>query len=81
MVEVFITSIQEIIRAKALVNGFENDFPHLRFNVDLDRSENDFPCSHAILRVEGRLINSETIIATVKKLGYKCEVLADKICT
>jgi hypothetical protein len=80
MVEVFITSIQETIPAKRMVNVLENDFPELRFNVDLYNSESDFPCSHAILRVEGRAINAEAIITTVNKLGCKCAVLADKIC-
>lgn len=73
MVEVFITNIQEPVQAEKILMFLENIFPELKINFDLD------DC-HKILRVEGAKINQDSIISIVKKSGYICEILEDKIC-
>ncbi len=82
MVEVLITDIEDAQQSERTTNLLENSFATLQFNLDLENSQvrTDFPCRHAVLRVEGITIDTGHIMATVKKLGFRCEVLADKIC-
>ena len=53
-----------------------------QFSLDLERSRvgTHFPCRHTVLQVEGITINAGRIMATVNRLGFRCEVLANKIC-
>jgi hypothetical protein len=81
MVEVFITDIQTKDQAEAVLIDIQNENADLKINFDLNETDFPFPCGHTILRVEGFQINLENILKQVGKLGFKCEVLEDKICT
>lgn len=80
MVEVFITDIQNNIQAELMLNNIEKDNPDLKINLDLNAPGFAFPCGHTILRVEGNKIISERIMAAIRKQGFNCELLEDKIC-
>ncbi|WP_460469971.1 hypothetical protein [Emticicia fontis] len=80
MIEVFITSISNRIQAESVLKSLTGQFPRLKFNFDLDNSEAPFPCGHSILRAEGAMIDTESIISVLNKSGYKCEILEDKVC-
>lgn len=81
MVEVFITDIQNNIQADIILNIILKDNTDLKINFDLNETDLSFPCGHTILRVEGNKIISNGIMETVRKQGFKCEILEDKICT
>ncbi len=51
----------------------------MKINFDLNETDFSFPCGHTILRVEGTKVNSENILKQIGKLGFKCDVLEDKI--
>ncbi|MFD2522696.1 hypothetical protein [Emticicia soli] len=80
MIEVFITDIQTQMQADSMLEILKKSFPELKFNFDLSSSDAPFPCGNNILRAEGAMINAESIIATLNKSAFKCEVLEDKIC-
>lgn len=82
MVEVFITDIDNARQAQRTTILIESRFAALRFHVDMDGSQAgvEFPCRHTVLGAEGRSIDVNGLMAAVKQLGYKGEVLADKIC-
>jgi hypothetical protein len=82
MVEIFITDIEDAQQAKQMKYLLESCFATLQFNLDLENSRvgNDFPCRHTILRVEGNTMDTDRIMATMSQLGFRCEVLVDKIC-
>ncbi|MFV8348034.1 hypothetical protein [Flavobacterium sp. ZB4P13] len=80
MVEVFITDIQNQIQADNILKNIQKNNTDLKINFDLQETDLPFPCGHTILRIEGDDINSESILTTVKKLGFNCEILEDKIC-
>jgi|TARA_R110002050_G_scaffold179449_1_gene312829 hypothetical protein len=80
MIEVFITDIQTKVQADKVFGFTTNSFPNLKMNFDLKEEKKQFPCGHTVLRVEGEIINSEKIISELNKLGFKCEILEDKIC-
>lgn len=81
MVEVFITDIQHKIQAEIITNIIQSENPELKINFDLNETALPFPCGHTILRAEGREINSVNILTSVRKQGFNCEILEDKICT
>ena len=78
MIEVFITDIQTKNQAEAVLIDIQNT--DLKINFDLNETDFSFPCGHTILRVEGTKVNSENILKQIGKLGFKCDVLEDKIC-
>lgn len=80
MIEVFTTDVQNEIHAEQLLNMLNNNFSQLKINLDIEGTNLPYPCGHSILRVEGRLINSEKIINLVNKSGFMCDILEDKIC-
>jgi len=80
MVEVFITDIQNEIQSESVLNTIQNENIELKINFDLNETDFSFPCGHTILRVEGSKINSDKILVSVRKQGFKCEILEDKIC-
>jgi len=80
MIEVFITDIQTKNQAEAVLIDIQNKNTDLKINFDLNETDFSFPCGHTILRVEGTKVNSENILKQIGKLGFKCDVLEDKIC-
>lgn len=80
MVEVFITDIQNNILAGIILNNIQIDNTDLKINLDLRETDLTFPCGHTILRVEGNKINTDRIKESVRKQGFKCEILEDKTC-
>jgi hypothetical protein len=78
MVEVFITDIQTKEQAESISGILQT--PSLKINYDLNETDRPYPCGHTILRVECHELNSEAIMATVRTLGFNCDVLEDKIC-
>ena len=80
MIEIFITNIQDSIQADKVKTSIRNHYSDLKINLDLNETGFLFPCGHTILRVEGDKINSDEIIVIVNQLGFKCEILEDKIC-
>lgn len=81
MVEVFITDIQNEIQTAKVFTEIQKENTDLKINFDLNETDLPFPCGHTILRVEGNKINSDRIIVSVRKHGFNCEILEDKICT
>lgn len=81
MIEVFITDIQNNIQADIILNNIQKDNTDLKITFDLNETDLSFPCGHTILRVEGNKINSDRIMVSVRKQGFNCEILEDKICT
>lgn len=49
-------------------------------DFDFNETQKAYPCGHTILRVEGSKIKVKRILTSVKKLGYSCEILQDKVC-
>ncbi|TYQ00168.1 hypothetical protein C7447_101778 [Tenacibaculum adriaticum] len=80
MIEVFTTNIQDHIQVNCILKILENSFPVLKFNFDLEDFKLPYPCNHSILRVEGKLIHTESIITILDQLGYQCDILEDKVC-
>jgi len=81
MIEVFTIDIQEQNQAKQILKVLKQNYPELRINIDFgDWQSPAAKCKNQILRVEGPSINSSSIISTVEKSGFRCDVLPDKIC-
>lgn len=80
MIEVFITDIQTEVQVDKTFDFIKNHFPDLKIDFDLKDEKKPFPCGHTILRVEGKTISSEKIISELKKIGFRSEILEDKIC-
>lgn len=80
MTEIFITNIQTKIQAKEVLDIFKANKPDLKISYDLNETENSYPCGHTILRVEGDKVETRDILAALNSLGYKCEILEDKVC-
>jgi hypothetical protein len=80
MTEIFITDIQSKIQADEILNFFKIKNPGLKISYDLNETEKSYPCGHTIIRVEGDMIHSESILTTVRNSGYHCELLEDKVC-
>lgn len=80
MVAVFITDMQTEIQVDEISSTIKHENSGLKINFDLNETDLPFPCGHTILRIEGRKIFPDKIIATVRRLGFNCEVLEDKVC-
>lgn len=80
MIEVFTTNIQNEIQANHVSYMLENVFPELKINFDLNETNLPYPCGHTILRIVGNIINTEKVLSVVHKLGFRCDILEDKIC-
>jgi hypothetical protein len=81
MVEVFITDIQNNIQSDIILDNIQKDNTDLKITFDLNETDLSFPCGHTILRIEGNKINADKIMVAVRKQGFNCEILEDKICT
>lgn len=81
MVTVFISDIKTEVEAESILSTIKSKNEGLKINFDLNETELPFPCGHTVLRLEGSKINVNRILATVISLGFKCEILEDKICT
>lgn len=80
MTEIFITDIQTKIQANNILDFFKSNKPDLKINYDLNETDKVYPCGHTILRVAGDKIETKGILTAIKNLGYKCDVLEDKVC-
>lgn len=80
LVETFITDIQNAMQSEKILNTIKGENVELKINFDLNETDFPFPCGHTILRVEGKKINSDSILVSVRNQGFKCEILEDKIC-
>tara|TARA_R110002049_G_scaffold93815_6_gene231590 strand:- start:1555 stop:1827 length:273 start_codon:yes stop_codon:yes gene_type:complete len=80
MVEVFITNIKSEIFSKKIQQFLEREYPNLKINFDLEDFNEPYPCGHSILRIEGKLIDTNCISQQLKTKGIECELLIDKIC-
>lgn len=80
MIEVFITNIQNKVEAERTSSIIQSENAELKINYDLNETNFPFPCGHTILRVDGNIINSDKILASVRNQGFNCEILEDKIC-
>jgi hypothetical protein len=81
MVEVFITNIQNEQDATNALGILQNLFPSVKANIDLEDFEEPYPCTHSVLRVEGKEIYSEAILTLLRNKGIECEILPDKTCS
>lgn len=68
MVTVFKTNVQCPAKAVFIVNGLLSEYPAFRINFDLEDCDR-------ILRVEGKHIEINGIIASLQNHGYLCEEL------
>jgi hypothetical protein len=80
MTEIFITNIQTKLQAKEVLDFFKANVADLKISYDLNETENSYPCGHTILRVEGDKVDTQNILTALNSLGYKCEILEDKVC-
>ncbi len=80
MTEIFITNVQNEVQTKNILDFFKIVNPELKITLDLNETENSYPCGHTIIRVEGDKINAKSIVNMAKRLGYNCDILEDKIC-
>ena len=80
MVEVFITNVKSEILSKEILQFLENKYPNLKFNFDLEDFNEPYPCGHSILRIEGKAIDTNSIVIQLKFKGIECELLDDKTC-
>ncbi|MDW7691771.1 hypothetical protein R9C00_16500 [Flammeovirgaceae bacterium SG7u.111] len=80
MVEVFITNIKPEILSKEMLRFLENEHPNLKINFDLEDFNEPYPCGHSILRIEGKIIDTNSFVQQLKNKGIECELLEDKIC-
>ncbi len=81
MVEVFITNIQSSTQAEKVQTMIQSLNAALKIHMDLHETDAYFPCGNTILRIEGNEINSYKIMEIVRRQGFNCEILEDKICT
>lgn len=65
---------------KEILQFLENNNPNLKINFDQEDFKEPYPCEHSILRVEGELIDTNSISQQLKGKGFKSEILQDKIC-
>lgn len=81
MIEVFTTDVKDQNQANEILKLLEQNHPELRVNFDFsDRQVSAFACMDNILRVEGPYIDASSIISSVQKAGFRCDVLPDRIC-
>lgn len=80
MVEVFITNVKSEIHSNEILQFLESKYPKLKINFDLEDFNKPYPYGHSILRVEGELIDTNSIKHELKNKGIECELLDDKIC-
>ena len=80
MIEVFITNVKTKRLAKKVLKFLESQFPLLNINFDLEDFNKPYPCGHSILRVEGDLIDIDSILNQLEKQQIKSELLTDDIC-
>lgn len=80
MTEILITDIQTKIQAKDILDFFKAKNPDLKINFDLNETDKAYPCGHTVLRVEGNKIETQSILTALQNLGYRCEILEDKVC-
>ncbi len=80
MVGVFITNIKSEILSKEILRFLESNYPNLKIKFDLEDFHEPYPCGHSILRIEGELIDTNSISQQLKTKGIECELLEDKIC-
>lgn len=80
MIEIFITDIQNKAQSDIILSALKNNTSDLKFCFDFNETEFPFPCGHTILRVEGKEIDADKICTTLKKCGFQCKILEDKIC-
>jgi len=80
MVEVFITNVKSECNSEEILQFLENNYPTLKINFDLEDFNKPYPCGHSILRIEGELIDTITIVQQLKGKGIKCKILEDKTC-
>ncbi|PTR00030.1 hypothetical protein C8P68_102861 [Mucilaginibacter yixingensis] len=67
-VEIFKTNVCEPRTGQRLIKKLLRHYPEARINFDLEDCDR-------VLRVEGRLLSSEQIAATLQNEGFECEVL------
>jgi len=72
--------MQTEIQVDAISSTIKNENTGLKINFDLNETDLPFPCGHTILRIEGSKIFAGKIIATVRRLGFNCEILENKVC-
>lgn len=80
MIEVFITDIQSKAQADTILSVIQHETPDFKIDFDLNETDLQYPCGHTILRVEGAKIDAEKILMIIKKSGFRCEILEDKVC-
>ena len=80
MIEVYTTNIPSENTANCILPNLKISFPKLRFNYDIEKPIINYPCTHSILRVEGESFNVEKGMFYIHKLGFRCDVLEDKLC-
>ncbi|MDL5514026.1 hypothetical protein QSE00_19580 [Arenibacter sp. M-2] len=80
MVEVFMTNVKSEILSIEILQFLENEYPEVKSNFDLEDFNKPYPCGHSILRIEGKVIDINSITIQLKRKGIECELLEDKIC-
>ncbi|WP_121668004.1 hypothetical protein [Mesonia aquimarina] len=80
MIEVFTTTIPTPKKARIVIKKLKTEFPDSKIHVDIEEEIKNYPCTHSILRFEGKYTSSNSIRQVVLKEGYQCDVLEDKVC-
>jgi hypothetical protein len=80
MTEILITNIQTNNQAKEVLHLLKATDSDLIISYGLNETENSYPSLHTILRFEGNKVNALNVLTALISLGYKCEILEDKVC-
>ena len=80
MVVVFMTNVKLEIQSLEILQILKRTYPQLKFNFDLEDFNKPYPCGHSILRIEGNVVDTNSIVQQLKSEGIECGLLEDKIC-
>nr|MUH41556.1 hypothetical protein [Zobellia laminariae] len=80
MIEVFTTNIPNENCAMDIIARLQNNFSELKISFDIEHKVINYPCNYSILRIEGNINNVNDFILIVKKWGFECTILEDRIC-
>ncbi len=76
----FITNVKSEILSIEILQFLEKEYPQIEFIFDLEDFNKPYPCGHSILRIEGKVIDTNYITQQLRSKGIECELLEDKIC-
>jgi len=74
MVEVFITNVKSEILSIEILQFLEKEYPQIEFIFDLEDFNKPYPCGHSILRIEGKVIDTNSITQQLRSPFVKSKM-------